>query len=164
MALADPVFASCAGLRGKKGQLYEGGIRVPMIVRWPGRVPPGATSDLPWVFYDFLPTAAELAGARPPQKIDGISVLPTLLGKKQKGRRFLYWEHPRAGLSQAVRLGDWKGVRIGPAGPIELYDLKRDPGEKSNVAAGHPDTVAQIEVIIKAEHVESKNWPVAKGK
>ena len=161
---ADPVFNSCADLRGHKGQLYEGGIRVPMIVRWPGRIAPGATSDLPWAFCDFLPTAAELAGARPPQDIDGISVVPALLGKRQKGRKLLYWEHPRAGLSQAVRCGDWKGIRIGPASPIELYHLKKDPSEKHNVAADHPDVVAQIEAIMKDEHVESKNWPVAKKK
>ncbi|MHC4681634.1 MAG: arylsulfatase, partial [Planctomycetota bacterium] len=108
----DGVFDSSGPLRGHKGDLYEGGIRTPMIVRWPGRVQAGKTSDSPWYFADVMPTLAELAGAKPPANIDGISVVPTLLGKAQRtDDRFLYWEFPAGKFQQAVRWRDYKAVR-----------------------------------------------------
>jgi len=149
------LFGSTAGMRAAKATLWEGGIRVPMIARWPGRVPTGRTSDFATAFWDFLPTAAELAGASPPQGIDGISIVPTLLGKTQRPHEYLYWEDPRAaGISKAVRMGRWKGYQANAAKPVELYDLAADPQEARNVAADHPDVVQKIEAIMAAAHTE----------
>jgi arylsulfatase A-like enzyme len=157
----DPRFFNSAGpLRGIKRDLYEGGIRVPMIVRWPFRVKPGTTSDLPWAFWDFLPTAAEIAGAVPPKGIDGISVFPTLVGQKQTARHdFLYWEFHENGFKQAVCMGDWKAVRFGVDGPLELYNLKTDLGEKNNVAEKNPEIVKKIEDYLKTARTEDEHWP-----
>ncbi len=159
----DPrFFNSSGGLRGIKRDLYEGGIRVPMIVRWPGHVPAGAVSHLQWAFWDFLPTCAELAGAKPHDGIDGISVVPTLLGKgEQKTHPYLYWEFHEGGSKQAVRFGDWKAVRLRPAGPIELYDLRADVGEQNNVAGHHPDLVAKAAELMKEARTESEHWPLS---
>ena len=158
---ARPEFFQSAGpLRGIKRDLYEGGIRVPMIVRWPGRVMPGAVSDQVWAFWDFPPTAAEIAGARPPSNIDGISILPALLGRAQKSHEYLYWEFFEGGFKQAVRIGDWKAVRLGPSRPIELYNLKTDIGEKNDVADKHPDIVARVESVLKTARTDSKFFPV----
>jgi arylsulfatase A-like enzyme len=154
-------FNSSGPLRGIKRDLYEGGIRVPMIVRWPGRVPAGRVSDQVWAFWDFLPTAAELAGVKPPPGIDGISMRPALLGQKQTNQHeFLYWEFHERGSKQAVRKGDWKGIRLEPGKPLELYDLKTDPGETNNVAAAHPQVVARIEAYLKTARTESDRWPL----
>jgi arylsulfatase A-like enzyme len=152
-------FFSAGPLRGKKSSLYEGGIRTPMIVRWPGKVQPGRTSSQVWAFWDFLPTAAELAGVEPPEGIDGISMAPEILGKPQREHEFLYWETPSGGYSQAVRWGSWKGVRGRWGAPVELYNLARDPGEKHNVADQHPEIVKRIEGHMKASHVESELYP-----
>jgi len=158
----DPKFFESSGpLRGIKRDLYEGGIRVPMIVRWPGRVPAGAVSDQMFAFWDFLPTAAELAGTMPPEKLDGISVLPTLLGRKQTNQHeHLYWEFHEKGFHQAVRKGDWKAVRHGSQGSLELYNLKTDLAEKENVAATNPEIVAKIEAYLATARTESKDWPI----
>lgn len=164
---ADPTFFKSGGpLRGIKRDLYDGGIRVPMIVRWPGRVKAGVVSDLPWAFWDFLPTAADLARAKAPERLDGISVLPTLLGKPadQRSHEFLYWEFHEGGFKQAVRMGDWKAVRLAPDKPLELYDLKRDIGEKHNIAEDHPDVVAKIESFLKHARTDSPYWPERKKK
>ncbi len=159
-------FRSNDGLRGEKGQLYEGGIREPMMVRWPGRVKAGAVSHLPWAFCDFFPTAAAIAGVPAPAGLDGISVLPELLGQEQKRHEYLYWEHHRnnaktkdldlTAMVQAVRMGDWKGIRLKPGVPLELYDLRTDFSEKKNVAAEHPDVVRKIEAIMKAAHTKPR--------
>lgn len=162
---ADPAFFHSAGpLRGFKRAMYEGGIRVPMIVRRPGKVKAGVVSDQVWAFWDFLPTAAELAGAKAPADLDGLTVVPTLLGKGgQKQHEFLYWEFHENGSRQAVRMGDWKAVRpVG--GKLELYDLKNDVGEKNDVAAQHPDVVAQIEAYLKGARTESQQWPLQPAK
>ena len=157
---ARNMFKPNGPLRGAKGSVYEGGIRVPMLVRWPGRITPGSKSNLAWAFEDFLPTAADLAGVQPPKHVDGVSVLPTLLGKEQRKRReYLYWEFRTQSFAQAVRLGRWKGVRFGTKEPLELYDLAKDVGEKSNVAGQHPDVVARIEALMAEAHVETKHWP-----
>ncbi len=163
-AFVDPAFNSTGNLRGQKGTLYEGGIRVPMIARWPGQIEPGSTSRQVWAFWDFLPTAAELAGTRPPENIDGISMLPALLGKKQEGHEFLYWEISSGGYQQAVRHGRWKAVRNRWTQPLELYDLSADPGEKQNVAQQHPRVVARIEAYLETARTESENWPNPKKK
>ena len=156
-------FDSNGPLRGIKRDLYEGGIRVPMIVRWPGHIKPGTTNDLPWAFWDFLPTACDIAGAEPPKGIDGISVLPAILGKEQKGHECLYWEFHEGGYKQAVRMGKWKAVRLGTQRPIELYDLSADLGEKNNIADEHPDVVAKMADILKAARTDSEHWPVREG-
>jgi arylsulfatase A-like enzyme len=157
---ANPEFieplGSTGGLRGHKRMLYEGGTRTPLIVRWPGKIQPGTTSDLLTAFVDFLPTAAELSGLPAPKGIDGHSIVPTLLGKGQQTRHeSLYFEIYEPYFQQAVRMGDWKGYRLGTKAPLELYDLKADPAEKQNIAAAHPDIVRKIEAIMKAEHSPS---------
>lgn len=161
----DPTFFDSNGpLRGIKRDLYEGGIRVPLIVRWPGQIAPGSVSHLPSAFWDFLPTAADLAGAEPPAGIDGISYLPELLGRRQPKHDYLYWEFAPRGGKQAVRMGNWKGVRLNvqenPDGPIELYDLDTDLGEQHNIAGDHPNVVAQIEDIMKQAHTDSDLFPL----
>ena len=159
---ARPEFFDSNGpLKGKKRDLYEGGIRVPGIARWPGHIAAGAVSGHPWAFWDFLPTACEIAGAETPKGIDGISFLPAMLGRKQRAHEFLYWEfHEGRSSSQAVRMGTWKGVRKTPSGPLELYDLPRDLGEENNVASEHPDVVKKIEAYLAVARTESKHWPL----
>ena len=157
---ANPEFieplGSTGGLRGHKRMLYEGGTRAPLIVRWPGKIQPGTTSDLLTALVDFLPTAAELSGLPAPKGIDGHSIVPTLLGKGQPTRHeSLYFEIYEPYFQQAVRMGDWKGYRLGTKAPLELYDLKADPAEKQNIAAAHLDIVRKIEAIMKAEHSPS---------
>jgi arylsulfatase len=169
---SDSEFFRSAGLlRGLKGSLYEGGVRVPLIVRWPGRVKPGTSSSRVTGFEDWLPTLLELAGAKGnlPQDLDGISFLATLLAQSQPPRPFLYREFPAYGGQQAVWTGDWKGVRQGlkpartnaePNLAIELYNLRADPGEATNVAAQYPRVVAKIEAIMRAQHTPSKEFPL----
>lgn len=154
-------FGSSGPLRGIKRDLYEGGIRVPFLVRWPARIRPGQVSDQVVAFWDLLPTLAEAAGLRPPAGIDGISLLPAWLGQAQpRGHEYLYWEFHERGFQQAVRTGDWKAVRLGPDQPIELYNLKEDPGERRNVAAQHPDVVERIRRILAQARTESPDFPV----
>jgi arylsulfatase A-like enzyme len=154
-------FDSSGALQGRKRDMYEGGLRTPMIVRWPGKVAANAISDLPWYFADVLPTLADLGDANIPEKVDGVSVLPTLLGKRQDlGDRAMYWEFFERGFQQAVRLGKWKAVRLALDKPIELYDLSIDIGETNNVAAQHPEVVKQMESIMKTSRSPSENWPV----
>jgi arylsulfatase A-like enzyme len=113
-----------------------------------------------WAFWDFLPTAAEIAGAQAPTGIDGISMLPAILGKPQKQHEYLYWEFHEGGFKQAVRVGNWKGVRLDPAQPVEMYDLATDIGEQNNVADKHPDVVARIEAILKTARTDSAEFPI----
>jgi arylsulfatase A-like enzyme len=165
----DDYFNSTCGMRGHKQNFYEGGIRAPMIARCPGKIAAGKQSDFPWAFWDFLPTAAEIGGVKPPAGIDGQSVLPTLLGKKQKPHEFLYWEQPRFnGKSgepmkesplQAVRMGDWKAVRPKPNGPVELYNLKEDIAESRDVAKENPKILARIEEYLKTARIEPRTQP-----
>jgi arylsulfatase A-like enzyme len=158
---ANPEFFDSNGpLRGKKRDLYEGGIRVPLIARWPGRIEPGTVSHHISAFWDFLPTFAELAGVNYPASVDGISMVPTLLGKPaaQKQHKFLYWEFHERGSKQAVRMGDWKAIRFNTTGKLELYNLKDDVGEKHDVADQHPDIVAKIVDYLKTARTESQFW------
>ena len=160
------VFECNAPLRGGKRDLYEGGIRVPFIVRWPGRIETGSASALPTSFQDFLPTAAELAGAGTPSGLDGQSIVPTLMGEQQAAPEFLYWEHfgsQQDDVYQAVRMGDWKAIRRGDGQPIQLYDLDRDIGETTDVAAEHADVVEQIESYLTIARTQprkhfNKGW------
>jgi arylsulfatase A-like enzyme len=155
------VFQTNGQLRGKKGQVYEGGLRVPMIARWPGHVPAEQVSDQPWYFADVLPTLAAIAGAKSPEKIDGVSVLPTLLGQHQDlSQHFEYWEQYSRGFKQAARLGDWKAVRLDLKKPVELYDLKADPSESHDVASAHPDVVAKFESYLATAHTDSDDYRV----
>ena len=156
-------FDSAGPLRGRKSNYYEGGIRVPMIVWWPGIVEPGRVSDQVWAFWDFLPTAAELAGAELPTHIDidGISMLPTFLGEEQPEHDFLYWEHFREGqarFDQAVRMGDWKGIWRGPDEGFELYNLREDSGEAQDIADRHPEIVAQIADLMQTARTPSDEF------
>ncbi len=155
-------FETMGPLRAKKGSIYEGGIRVPMIVRWPGKIKAGAASNHPWSFCDVLPTLADLAGTRGvPRNVDGVSVAPTLLGKTQDPERPLYWESfEGGGFHQAVRMGRWKGVRHGLSEPLELYDLHADAGESRNVAATHMDVAAKMQDFLRDCRTDAPEYPV----
>ena len=144
--------------RGIKRQVLEGGLRVPMIVRWPGTIPANRVSEFPWAFWDVMPTFAEIAGVKIPATTDGISVMPSLLGKDQQSDRHLYWEYYRP-FQQAVRLGKWKGIRLGTEEPLHLFDLSSDEEEKHDLAKQHPDIVNRIEGIMAKEHIDSPYWP-----
>ena len=160
---ARPEFFNSGGsLRGIKRDLYEGGIRVPMIARWPGKIKAGSVSNHVSAFWDILPTCAEVAVFKSPENIDGISMIPTLLGQaeQQKKHKFLYWEFHEGGFKQAVRMGEWKAVRLGPGEPLELYNLVEDIAEKQNVAAQHPEVIAKIESYLRTARTHSPNWPV----
>jgi arylsulfatase A len=158
---ADPVFFESSGpLRGMKRDLYEGGIRVPMIARWPATVPAGRVSDHPWAHWDVLPTLAELAGADAPPGLDGMSMARALRGEPQPTHEFFYWEFHERGFDQAVRHGDWKAVRRGVDSALELYNLATDAGEQHDVAAAHPDVVERIERHLRTARTESDIWPV----
>ncbi len=153
-----PTLASNKPFRGVKRQLTEGGLRCPMVVRWPGKIKPGTTSSFAWTHKDFFATACDLAGAKLPAPTDSVSVLPTLLGKKQPALNNLYWEihHP---FQQAVRSGKWKAFRSGTKAPLQLYDLSADPTESTNLAKEHPAIVAQLETLLAREHQPSKFFP-----
>jgi len=157
-------FESAGPFRGLKGSLYEGGIRVPMVARWPGRIAPGTTSAHLSAFWDVLPTLCEIGGADVPNSIDGISFLPTLFGRgEQLEHDYLFWEFPGYGGQQAVRLGDWKGVRqnINKGNTaVELYNLEEDIGETNDVAGEHPDMVTRIETVMRTGRTESELFPL----
>lgn len=161
-------FESTAGLRGLKGSVYEGGIRVPLIARWPGHIAPGSVSDHVSAFWDMMPTFAELAGTQAPEGIDGVSFLPALLGEaNQQPHEALYWEyHGLWNGAQAVRMGDWKAVRLGghddANAHIELYDLSTDPYEATDVAEQFPDVVRQMrEIMFSRDEARLPEWNFA---
>ncbi|MBI4877775.1 MAG: arylsulfatase [Acidobacteria bacterium] len=155
-----PRFHSTGPFRGAKSEVWEGGIRAPLLARWPGRIKAGAVSEHPCAFWDFLPTAAELAGAKPPAKIDGLSVVPALIGGRQPRHEFLYWENPGKRFEQAVRLGDWKAIRRGLSGPIALYNLAADIGETTDVASANPGVVKRAEEILRTVRTDAPDYPV----
>ena len=151
-------------LSGYKRSMTDGGIRVPMIARWPGVIEPGRISDHVGYFGDMMATCAELAGAQTPQGCDSISFAPTLLGsaarRNQERHPFLYWEfHEGAATQQAVRFQNWKGIRS-YGGKLAVYDLEHDLGETKDVASEHPDVVYRIEEILATAHGENANWPL----
>ena len=157
-------FDSNGPLRGGKRDLYEGGIRVPLLARWPGTIPPGGSTAHPAALWDLLPTLAEVAGATPPKGIDGVSLVPTLLGRPgQPAQPSLYWEFHERGGKQAVRRDNWKAVRLNvieePNAAIELYDLATDAAEERNVAARNPEIVAEMKRIMARERWDSEVFP-----
>jgi len=160
----DPAFFESAGpLRGLKGSVWEGGVRVPFIARWPGRIKSGGESDHVCAFWDFLPTCAELLDEQPPAGIDGISILSTLLGRsqQQKKHNYLYWELNN---QQSVRMGDWKAVRIKPGQKIQLFNLKTDLGEQKDVAGEHPDIVARVAEVFTNGRTDCEAFPLQRPK
>jgi arylsulfatase A-like enzyme len=150
------------GMRGYKRELYEGGLRQAALARWPGQVPAGRVSHAPWAFWDFLPTAAELAGAKLPEgfRPDGFSLVGHLRGGEAPARESFYWELHEGASLQAARWGDWKAVRNGPAKAIEIYDLAQDPGERTDLAKLRPELVAKAESIFAASRTEHPDWPL----
>lgn len=156
-------FESAKPLRGLKGSVYEGGIRVPYIARWPGRIKAASTSNHISAFWDFLPTCCELIGESPPRDIDGISMLPTLFGRDQDQRKheYLYWELRG---QQAIRMGKWKALRLKPGRKIQLYDLDSDIAESKDLADEHPEIVAEMAEIFRAGRTESEVFPLPKAK
>jgi arylsulfatase A-like enzyme len=155
----DPsFFKSSGGLRGIKRDLYEGGIRVPMIARWPGVVPAGRVSNHVWAHWDMLPTLADMAGARAPAGLDGLSMAPALRGRSQSTHPFFYWEFHERGFQQATRSGRWKAVRLKPGAPLELYDLEADPREERNIADANPNVVRDLEAVLKTARTPSDRW------
>lgn len=161
---ADPdYFNSNGDLRGNKRDMYEGGIRTAMLVKWPGKVKEGSKSDHISAFWDILPTFAEITGAEVTSETDGISFLPELLGKKQKQHEYLYWEFHEQGGKAAVRMGNWKAVKLNIDKPdktvTELYDLSKDLGETNNVADANPEIVKKMEELMKQAHKPSEVFP-----
>ncbi|MEX1228834.1 MAG: arylsulfatase [Planctomycetaceae bacterium] len=154
-------FSANGNLRGYKGSFYEGGVRVPMIASWPGRIPAGTVSETPIGFWDVLPTIADLVGQNLPHFVDGESILPILLHEYQPNLpRFFYWEYPvKQGIGRAGRLGPWKAVQPTPNKPIELYNLDVDESEQKNVAAMHPEIVEQLEKLMSEAHDPIREFP-----
>lgn len=147
-------------LRGWKGELYEGGIRVPVIVKWPGVTKPGSISDYPAYFPDFFATFSEISGSKK-IKGDGESLVKVLKGRKANKNRMLYWEqYPSKGISQAVRYGKWKGIRLNNNQPWMLYNLETDKSETTNIAGKHPEIIRKIETFANSSHTQSECWPV----
>jgi arylsulfatase A len=163
---ADPVFFNGAGgLRGVKRDLYEGGIRVPFIARWPGKIKPGTKNNFTGAFWDMFSTLTQIAGITAPSNTDGVSFVPALtLAKGQKEHAYLYWEFHEDGGRQAVRKGKWKAVRyqVNKNKAVELYDLSNDRAETKNVADQYPVIAKQLAAIMDDAHVESDVFPFAK--
>ncbi len=161
---ADPdYFNSNGDLRGYKRDLYEGGIRTAMLVKWPGKVMEGSKSDHVSAFWDILPTFAEITGAEVIAETDGISFLPELLGKNQKQHEYLYWEFHEQGGKTAIRMGKWKAVTLNVNKPdekvTELYNLSEDPGETINLADANPEMLIRLEELMKEAHKPSEVFP-----
>ncbi|MBT9188797.1 arylsulfatase [Zobellia russellii] len=160
---ADPDYFNSNGpLRGTKRDLYEGGIRVPMIASWPGKIQPGSTTELVSAFWDVFPTFSEIAGIETPEGLDGISFLPTLLGNndQQENHEYLYWEFHEKGGRQAIRKDNWKAVKYnvfgGPNVPIELYDMNTDVAEENNLAEKHPEVIEEMKTLFEEARTPSE--------
>ncbi len=167
---ADPDYFNSNGpLRGYKRDLYEGGIRVPMIAVWNGKISAGTETGHPSAFWDVFPTLAEITGAKTPEDIDGLSFLPTLLGnkEKQKEHEYLYWEFHEKGGRKALRKGDWKLVQYDVFDPektkTELYNLENDLGEENNVAGDYPELVKELLEIMNAARTDSEIFTFNSG-
>lgn len=158
---ADPDYFDSNGvLRGYKRDLYEGGIRVPMIACWLGKIKAGSQTEHVSAFWDVMPTVAEIIGTKAPKNIDGISFLPTLIGGEQPDHEYLYWEFHERGGRQALRKGDWKLVQYNvnkdPKNPFELYNLKEDPGETIDLAEAHQEKLEELKALLKNARTESE--------
>lgn len=160
-------FLSSGELRGIKRDMYEGGIRVPLIAAWPGRIQPGTTSEQSAAFYDLMATFADAAGIAAPADTDGLSLLPTLLGGDSAQHDHLYWElqvsKEAENFRQGVRLGDWKGIRYGVGAPLELYNLASDPQETRDLAQRYPERLDAIERLMQSESHPVPYFPHAGG-
>ena len=158
----DPKFFRSAGpFRGIKGSMHEGGLRVPMIVRWAGKIKANTVSEQVFPLWDMLPTILQIARIPSPREIDGISKMPTLIGLPQKQQhKYLYWESHQGGSKQAARKGNWKVIRPAPGKALELYDLSRDPGETQNVAARNPEVIRGFETFLRTARTRSLHWPI----
>jgi arylsulfatase A len=163
----DPdYFNSNGGLKGYKRDLYEGGIRIPLLIKWPGKIKPGSVSNHISAFWDIMPTLAEINGMPQPVNIDGVSFLPSLLGKKKQIEHdYLYWEFHEQGGKMAVRQGKWKAIMLNVdknnGSDAELYDLSEDAGETRNIALSNPEIVSKLENIMKQAHTPSEIFPFA---
>ena len=157
-------FNSTAGLRGFKGSVYEGGLRVPLIVRWPGKVKPGSTSDFPSYFPDHFATLCDILKLSPPGRRDGVSLLPALLGQGPPGRNPMVWVFPEYGGQVCVRVGDFKAIRrnlqTDQPGEWEVYDVSKDPAENNDVAVEHPEIIARAIEILRAEMDQNPVFPL----
>lgn len=159
---ADPVYFNSSGpFRGVKRDLYEGGIRVPLIVRAPGKVPAGKSNATPWAFWDILPTFGDLTGTTTPTNIDGLSYAAVLKGQKPaKEHEYFYWQFNEGGLKEALTKGDWKLIRFKKEGSpekLELYNLRSDVGEKNDISAKNPATVKLLYALMKQAKTPSEN-------
>ncbi|MEM7474100.1 MAG: arylsulfatase [Planctomycetota bacterium] len=159
----DPKFFDSNGpLKGHKRDLYDGGVRAPLIARWPGKIKAGTESQLISAHWDMLPTFCELGKVKAPVGIDGISMVNELMGRPQKKHDYLYWEFYERGGKKAARFGDWKAIQQNinknPKAPIELYFLPDDIGEENNVADEHADKIAQAKKIFEEAHTPSEFW------
>ncbi len=160
-------FDSNGEFRGGKRDLYEGGIREPFIARWPGQISPGSVSEHISAFWDFLPTACEIAGVAVPANTDGISYLPALKGKdNQPEHEYVYWEFYERDCKKAVRKGQWKAVVNNlfndPNSPVELYDLESDPGETGNLADQYPEIIIELDSIMQVASSPSSEYSFSK--
>jgi arylsulfatase A-like enzyme len=165
-AFNNEFFDGNGPLRGGKLTMYEGGIRIPFAARWPAKIKPGTTTEQPAAFWDFLPTACDIAGIKPTKQIDGISYLPTLTGnaKTQKQHDFFYWEvNETQGPLQAVRMGNWKGIARYQQ-PFELYNLSTDMAETTNVADKYPEIAAKIKATMASTRTDNPEFPLTKRK
>jgi arylsulfatase A-like enzyme len=161
---ADPdFFDSNQKFRGHKRDLYEGGIRVPMLVKWANQIQAGSTSNHISAFWDMMPTLADIADVSSPDNIDGISFLPALKGEEQKAHDYLYWEFHAQGGKQAIRKGNWKLVKLNvydaSKTKIELYNLENDPSEQQDVSEKHPDILKEMTELLKKEHIHNPDFP-----
>lgn len=162
---SDKYFQSSGPLRGIKRDLYEGGIRIPFLVRWTGVIKAASISETPIAFWDVLPTLAEVAGVSAPAGLDGVSFASLLRGESsaRSAGRVFYWEFHEGGFNRAIRFGDWKAIQFGKDGDIELYDLKSDPGERTNLAGSKPDVIATAKAHFAKARTDSKDFPVQAG-
>jgi arylsulfatase A len=166
----DPKFWDSNGpFQGHKRSLYDGGIRVPLLARWPGKIQEGSVNEHISAHWDLLPTLCDLAGVAIPQGVDGLSMVPALTGRgSQERHEYLYWEFYEAGGKRALRMGQWKAVRNGlrddPDAKIELYDILQDLGERRDVAAANPEVVAQAQRFFEAAHTPDPRWQYRGGR
>lgn len=161
----EPEFFDSNGpFRGIKRDLYEGGVRIPLIARWTGRIKPGRVNRDPFALWDLFPTFAEIAGAPVPANLDGLSLVPALIGRRQTQHEYLYWEFHERGFEQAIHAGRWKGVRHGLRKQIELYDLYADPSEQRGLAARFPEVARRLEAQLDSARTPSAEFPIREPK